>query len=155
MPSQVTTTELIKAARSLLGVKFRHQGRDPETGLDCLGLVEYSVYLKGLITAEQFTKAYQAEPFNNMLEKGLKARLDEVPLREVRDADIYLLRFRQEPQHVGFAATRNNERTIIHCLRTESGANNCVIEETLQRWERHLVKAFRIRELTFTPEVKA
>lgn len=31
--------EIIRRARSLVGVRFRPQGRDPQTGLDCVGVI--------------------------------------------------------------------------------------------------------------------
>jgi len=34
-----TATEFVDAARALSGVSFRHQGRSPSSGLDCLGLL--------------------------------------------------------------------------------------------------------------------
>lgn len=40
------------AARSLLGVPFRLHGRDPATGIDCVGLVLLSVRAAGFPVAE-------------------------------------------------------------------------------------------------------
>lgn len=31
--------QIVRRARALVGVRFRPQGREPETGLDCVGLV--------------------------------------------------------------------------------------------------------------------
>ncbi|MFM5947925.1 MAG: hypothetical protein ACKOPM_01665 [Novosphingobium sp.] len=36
-------TALAQAARELIGVRFRLHGRDPATGLDCIGLLEASL----------------------------------------------------------------------------------------------------------------
>ncbi|MBT0667768.1 C40 family peptidase [Novosphingobium profundi] len=35
----VTGADLVAAARALLGTRYRLHGRDPSTGLDCLGLI--------------------------------------------------------------------------------------------------------------------
>lgn len=35
--------EFIRRARSCVGVRFRHQGRDPKTGLDCAGLAAWAM----------------------------------------------------------------------------------------------------------------
>jgi hypothetical protein len=35
--------EIVAAARALLGIRFRPQGRSPESGLDCVGVVAASI----------------------------------------------------------------------------------------------------------------
>ena len=39
--------QLVEAARSFLGVPFRLHGRDPQTGLDCIGLLHVSLLAIG------------------------------------------------------------------------------------------------------------
>lgn len=40
--------QLVEAAKSFLGVPFRLHGRDPQTGLDCVGLVDVSLRAIGI-----------------------------------------------------------------------------------------------------------
>ena len=44
---------MIAAARQCLGVRFRLQGRNPATGLDCIGLMLWSASAAGLSIADQ------------------------------------------------------------------------------------------------------
>jgi len=41
-----TAGEVVEAARALVGVRFRPQGRTRETGLDCVGLVAAALQVK-------------------------------------------------------------------------------------------------------------
>lgn len=43
----MTAAAVVKRARSLVGAAFRPQGRDPATGLDCVGLVLASYAIDG------------------------------------------------------------------------------------------------------------
>lgn len=43
----MTGGALARAAQSLAGVRFRLHGRDPATGLDCVGLLEAALRLAG------------------------------------------------------------------------------------------------------------
>lgn len=48
LPERGSTGEdIAKAAASLIGTPFRLQGRDPRYGLDCIGLVEFSLSSAG------------------------------------------------------------------------------------------------------------
>ncbi len=153
MPAVATSTVIsrtayVAAARSLIGVKFRHQGRDPVTGLDCLGLAEYAAYLCGAMQPNEFSRGYTRWPDGRVLSAGLAARLVPLELTEVQPGDLYQLRFKRNPVHVAIAACApDGTPTMIHALYTESGANDRVIEETLMRWHACFVGAYRWPEV--------
>ena len=44
----MTEDEAVARARALLGVRFRPQGRDPDYGLDCIGVVVVAFELSGV-----------------------------------------------------------------------------------------------------------
>ncbi|HKR91915.1 hypothetical protein [Novosphingobium sp.] len=44
----MTDADLAHAARALIGVPFRLHGRDPETGLDCIGVLQAALAACGL-----------------------------------------------------------------------------------------------------------
>lgn len=154
MNPAVTTSQYVAAARSYLGVPFRHQGRSRETGVDCIGLAECSARDVEIMREEEFSRAYGRVPRSSLLEQGLGSRCVEIAVADARDGDIYLLTFKGQPQHVAIAATDADgaTRTMIHALRTESGVNRVVVEETLQRWGSSIVAAYRIPELIYDGE---
>ncbi|QLC23662.1 C40 family peptidase [Parasphingopyxis algicola] len=46
-PDEARAARIVSAARACIGVRFRVQGRDPETGLDCVGLAAISYRAAG------------------------------------------------------------------------------------------------------------
>ncbi len=158
----VTRAQFVETCRALIGTPYLHQGRDPQFGLDCLGLVEYAASLCGMLTPEQFTKNYSRHPSRErLLEKGLGARLLLVATAEtaderlqlldaVRDADLLLIRWGVLPAHVAVAATEeiSGRRTMIHAFQNRSKSESWVTEETLTRFGDYIVAAYA------WPEVK-
>lgn len=143
----ITRADLVASARALLGVPFVHQGRDPEIGIDCIGLLVCAAHSCGLKPEYDYTN-YQPQPNADTLRRELGRELSPIRIEDVADGDVLMLKFRHQPQHVGLAATNPaGVRTIIHTLRTESKAVNQVIEEVLhQRWSGKVVGAFTFRE---------
>lgn len=97
----------VEAARTFLGVPFRHQGRDSR-GLDCAGLVIAAWALCGVELPDR--KGYGRSPWQD----GLREAVEEgFPLKVEDDrepGDVLLFRVRKEPQHVAIVT----DRGIIH-----------------------------------------
>lgn len=91
----------IAAARSMLGVKWRHQGRNPMRGVDCAGLLVCAMGMVPRPVAD--VDAYGREPYRSTLEGVLREGFgDPLPPSEMRVGDAVLLKFRSnEPSHVG------------------------------------------------------
>lgn len=106
----IDTAALIAAARSLLGVPFKHQGRN-EFGLDCIGLVTLAmeragaprVHVPGVTTSPNYSRRVQPNVLE-LLEKHLCGRLAE-PVA----GSLIVFWFRADPQ------------PRHHALMTESG----------------------------------
>lgn len=97
--SEEERVALIAAARSYLGVPFRHQGRSAR-GLDCAGLVAVSLVAIGREPAD--VTAYGREPLDQGLRAMCVANFGEpVSKDEMRPGDVPLMQFRGEPSHVG------------------------------------------------------
>ena len=100
----LTDTEreaFIAAARSYMGVRFKHQGRNRH-GIDCVGLCIVAMRTIGRPCYD--AGAYSREP----LKQGLRAALirnlgDPVPKAQMRAGDVVSMTFRNEPSHVGIA----------------------------------------------------
>lgn len=90
----------IAAARSFMGVKFRHQGRNPKIGLDCAGLPLAAMQLIGRPVTD--IRGYGREPYRDGLEGALIANLGERVAKEsMRAGDVVIMRFAGDPRHVG------------------------------------------------------
>jgi hypothetical protein len=151
MSETFTRQQIVEAARSFIGVDYLHQGRNPETGLDCVGL--------GTAIAEKigYSEIIDLEGYKKLPESGtviqyLRMNLDEIPLAEVGIGDVYCMKIgTQLPCHfaVKVSDETNLEKgiqpTMIHALSTKS--IKCVIEQPVRLWRSSLILGFRFRGL--------
>jgi len=100
-------------ARRLVGVRFRPQGRDAKTGLDCIGLVAVAVGAKDVRSDYGLRGGSVAE---------LTAGLEKANMRRVKKAvpgDILLLRAGAEQLHLavvtedGFVHADAGARAVV------------------------------------------
>lgn len=101
-------SDLIKQARAYLGTPFVHQGRTP-AGVDCIGFVLCVLQDTGICLIDRTD--YGRQPTLGLLKGELDKQLKSVPISDLSDGDIMLLRWPGgQPTHVGFYAGGN----IIH-----------------------------------------
>ena len=84
-------------ARSLVGTRFRPQGRVPELGLDCIGLVLCAFELPGDLVRRDYRLRgdYRREM---VVELGKVFR--RVPEHQLRASDLVLLQVAQDQLHL-------------------------------------------------------
>lgn len=129
----MTPADFIAAARSYVGVPFRHQGRTRH-GVDCIGLVVCAARDIGLTLADRTD--YPRDP-NGLL--PLEMARQFAPVESTQAGDILLMRFRGEPQHVAILAGA----TLIHGYASIGR----VVEHGLDaKWRRRIVATYRLKE---------
>lgn len=142
----LTRNDITSTARKYLGTRFRHQGRDAATGVDCVGLA--AIVARDLGYEYEDVEAYRRVPSADVIRQMLAKNCDEIPIDEVRQGDLYLMRIGgRKPRHV---AIRMNDDTdlskgvepmLIHAKST----NNCVVIEPVRQWLNDFVAGFRLR----------
>lgn len=132
---------LIEACRSLVGrVRFRHQGRNPDIGLDCAGMVGWGLWQIGRSFVD--IKGYGREPHKNGLRAALETNLGHcVPVESMSAGDVPLMRFDGDPRHVGLLTTLPDGRMgMIHV----HAHNKIVAEHGLDHyWRGNIVAVWR------------
>lgn len=110
---------LIQAARSYIGVRFAHQGRSKQTGVDCLGLLicaaqDAGITLQARAASEYDRIDYGTFPDAQMLREQLNAAL--IMVDEITVGNILLLRSDGRPQHLALVTDYPHEETfgMIH-----------------------------------------
>jgi cell wall-associated NlpC family hydrolase len=100
MTYSVTRNEITEAAFSLIGTRFRHQGRDKKTGVDCVGLLVVVGRMVNYPDIVDLTD-YRRTPSAETIYETLKTNCDEIPLSEAGDGDFYQMRLHGiKPRHV-------------------------------------------------------
>ena len=125
-------TPLVSAARSYMGTRFRHRGRNRK-GIDCAGLI-WATYLDCGVTLPDY-RLYGEEPEDDGLVTHIVAALGEpvlvAPVREqdLQVGDVLVLRYEVEPHHVALVTPYPfpGALAVIHA----DGHNKKVIEHRL------------------------
>ncbi|HEX8442093.1 MAG TPA: peptidoglycan endopeptidase [Allosphingosinicella sp.] len=100
----MTGDEIAARARSLVGVRFRAQGRSPATGLDCVGLVA------GALGVERARSDYALRGGNlGRLSQELEAA-GLVRVDGCRAGDVLVMRAGPEQLHLGIVT----EAGLVH-----------------------------------------
>lgn len=140
---QKLRANVIKQARSYLGVPWRHQGRSRTLGMDCAGLVILVAHDLGLSAYD--TIDYQRRTQGQSFLRHFKTNLIGKPISEALPGDIMLFRDSQYPCHSTLLGERNGKMTIIHAhaLRRK------VVEETMEQgdWMNKRVACFSYPDL--------
>lgn len=138
---------IVAHSRSFNSVRFRHQGRCREFGLDCLGLL--------LAVAKDFGFAfsdrndYSLAPASYRLVECLSQFMDELSdWRTAQPGDVVLMKFHVDypPQHIVIVAENNRRAAYLIGIHSARQYRK-VVEGVIDRTDL-ITHAFRIRELT-------
>lgn len=113
MPSR---DAIVAAARSWVGVPFRHQGRTRD-GVDCLGMVIGVAEAVGFRVPAHVRDArdYERQPNAGTLRAGLDGLLVPVARSGAGPGAVLLMAYSRTPQHLAVVTRRRgDELTIVH-----------------------------------------
>lgn len=131
---------IVRAARSYLGVKWKHLGRD-HNGLDCAGLVIQVSKLIGYYPPDFNTDNYSRFPDGYNFMNYFKEHLTQVPNNTVTKGDVLVIKSASRyPCHCGiYNREENGYETVIHaCAQSRE-----VVEEPYQLMRLRHVGTFR------------
>lgn len=140
---EINFAAMIADARSLVGTetRWRHQGRDPQTGLDCIGLPRW-LYIQQLgklpDALETEFNAYHRRPDGQKLLQTIRDWFDEVPRETLRAGDLIVIYERRNPQHIAIAC--DDDEYIVEAYA--SGRNMKIVYWKLDRL-REIAGVFR------------
>lgn len=147
--TKITREAIVTAALSLLNTPFRHQGRDPVTGVDCIGLPLVVGKMIGYPYLADIY-GYRRTPSANVLREMLRTNCDEIDKNEVGPGDIYLMKMGGiKPRHVAIKISddlnlvEGREPMLIHAKGI--GTKGKIVIEPVRQWANDLVCGFRLR----------
>jgi cell wall-associated NlpC family hydrolase len=134
-------TKIAQTARQYCGVPWRHQGRNPETGLDCVGLCIATAANLGIhfVGNPAYARSHDGSELIATLGRFL------IPVRKEnwRTGDVGLFKESGYPVHLGFLAIKAGARTVIHA----HARRRKVVEETLDGYG-HPYLVYRLEDKT-------
>lgn len=144
----MTPEAVVSAARSYIGVPFRHRGRS-RAGVDCAGLAWCAFRDAGMELSDADYVLYGREPYRGELERTIQVALGEpvavapVNARQLRVGDVLAVRFNVRPHHVAIVADyRYGGLSVIHSC----GAVGKVVEHRLaDDMVKRITHVFRIK----------
>ncbi len=143
-----TREEIVAEARTWLGVKFRHQGRN-RAGIDCAGLIEIVGQKFGLVGQQPWLN-YDRLPDENKLIETVRAHLDEKPLVDWLPGDCVVMRDLDIlwPMHMAMLYEyRPGVRLPVAVIHSNARRKRVVEHRMPPFWTQKITKCFQYRGL--------
>ena len=143
--------DIIAQARTLIGVRFLHQGRDAAHGVDCLGLLLVVAAKLDIRFAKKHpfeidVPNYRTKPDTDFLQAQLARFLQPISLIDLQPADIVLLEIDGSPQHLALLSDYpvRGELGMIHA---HAVARKVVEHRYDAQWRKATRAAYRMPQL--------
>lgn len=137
----MTGADVVSAAMDVLGVPFRHQGRN-KRGIDCAGVLVHCFQTLELPHFDEL--GYPRNAYDGTLEKILDAQpsLKRIPVAEAREGDVLAMRISKDPQHIAIhAGIHHGAAYIIHGSEQHG---KVVMHRLDELWRARIVRAYRM-----------
>lgn len=128
--------QIIIAARNLVGVPFRHQGRDPAFGVDCVGVVCHLATKFNLPHNDR--RDYPESPGRGQLEQALDAQPCLERIYALESGCVVVMRISKSLQHVGILTGP----TMIHAWKN---AGKVCEHDFDSLWRSRVMRIYRLR----------
>lgn len=130
--------EIVAEAGKWIGVKWRHQGRTRESGIDCVGLIV--VVCQALHISDYDSAAYDRRPDSReFLRHFTEAGAIRINPLDVDDGDVLAFHQAGYPCHVGFSARLTGRAGLIHAHATYGSVRHQALTDKLP-----VVAAYRL-----------
>lgn len=130
------------SARALVGVKWKHQGRDPRIGVDCAGLVKIALEANGYVIRDR--SDYGTDPDGSLTAEVTRVLGPPVATSggDLQPCDVVLMQFApNRPRHVGIIGSHAQGATLIHAYNL---GPKRVVEVLLDaRWRAYIIGVWR------------
>lgn len=112
----MTTQQIMKTVRSLVGIPYKHGGRTTE-GLDCLGLIHVFYNQLGIVIPDHDGREYSPKWYKEdpkRFYRGLQRIGREIPPAQMKPLDLVYFKIGGEVTHAGVLI---DERHFLHVLK--------------------------------------
>lgn len=150
MPYSVTRQQIVEAALSMRGWKFRHQGRGEDNSVDCVGLlvvIGQKIGYPNIIDVNDYRRMPKAETIRQVILQNC----DEITVDEAGPGDFFLMRL--TGRKLRHAAVKISDETDIEkgiqpMLIHSGGSGIAKVKiEAISTYKHKIGAAFRVRGL--------
>lgn len=127
----MTRDEIVAAARSYLGTRYHHQGRN-RAGIDCAGLIVCVARDLGVEVGD--VAGYARTPDGDSLRRAVEGQA--VRVATAQPGDILLMRFDGDPQHLAIM-------TDYGMIHSYAQARRVVEHRVDAEWAKRIVAAYQ------------
>lgn len=111
----VTRADVVAEARTWIGTPYEHQHREKGLWVDCAGVLIGSARSLQLVAPDFDVKGYARRPDGVSLRAECDKWMTPVPLTQLKPGHALLLRFGDDPQHLGIVGDyRHGGLSLIH-----------------------------------------
>lgn len=137
MDQQSSIDAALAEARTYIGSKWRHRGRN-KFGIDCIGLLVVAMTAGGFVMRDRTD--YSRTPHLDGLEREMLEHFGE-PVDDLRPGDVVLMAWdgQAEPSHVGLIGNGVHGVTLIHSYSQISVTEHGIDEA----WRKRIVRIYR------------
>lgn len=135
----VARAQVVAQARTWISTRWQHQGRLKGVGVDCAGLIIGVARELGL--ADVDFANYSRHPDGSSLRHVCGMHMRRVPLHLVKQADVLMLTFTTDPEHLAIVGELEGRRTIIHAY---ASARKVVENDLDALWLSRIRGAYRM-----------
>jgi len=129
---------IVQAVRSYIGTPYRHQGRVPGKGLDCVGVAICALREVGIVVDEP--DHYRMDPDSDVLIDCIRQVADPIPARDRQAGDLLVFWWSHDraPKHV---AVYVGGGRMVHSFRSYRST----VEEPVAVMSGKIHSAWRLR----------
>ena len=122
--------EIVECAHTLIGVRFKHQGRALR-GIDCVGVPIYIAKTLGI--REWNSIAYPTRPNMEMFERLIReSGATKVPFKEMAHGDMLRMLSYRYPVHIGiYEVMPDGKKWVIHAYQPFKKVVRSPLNDTL------------------------
>ncbi len=136
--------KIVEAARSCVGAPFRLQGREPATGLDCIGLVLFAARAIGFTCYADAHYCLTENP-TRLDDALLASALTPLGFTDIAAGDVLRFIAGGTPLHLGIA-------TGVGVIHADVRFRRVVEHDLDETWSLRLVGAYRFPLVSLIPD---
>lgn len=107
-----TREQIVACARSYVGVRFKHEGRTREEGLDCFGLIIRVAW--DLDLSDFSLSGYGRLPHPPSVRAHCQKQMTVKPIATMQPGDVVLCAYKHWESHLAFVGSNGTRFSLIH-----------------------------------------